>query len=191
MKKRKSWIKLWKILEKESKKEKRKNMKNKKAISPLIATVLLIAFAVALGAIVMNWGRTYTQEQIDTAAKRSDEEIECGLDVELAIKEVAGEPQLFYTNSTSNLTFMLENKGRKTINSIRVVIIGQDGEDINITDLTDSKIITGGIIKRDVTYTDASIDQVVFIPYLNTTGSTKPTLCTRNKLEKDDIPSRT
>lgn len=30
---------------------------NKKAISPLIATLLLVAFAVALGAVVMNWSQ--------------------------------------------------------------------------------------------------------------------------------------
>lgn len=166
-------------------------MTNKKAVSPLIATVLLIAFAVALGAIIMNWGRTYTEDQIDSSTKRSNEELECGLDVVLAIKEVAGEPQLFYTNSTGNLTFMLENKGRKTVDSIRVIIIGQNGQDVNITDVTGSKIISGGIIKKDVTYTNASIDQVTFIPKLNTTGSSEPTLCTRNKLEKDNIPNRT
>ena len=30
---------------------------NKRGVSPLIATVLLISFAVALGAVVLNWGR--------------------------------------------------------------------------------------------------------------------------------------
>jgi len=30
-------------------------MRGKKALSPLIATVLLVAFAVALGAVVMSW----------------------------------------------------------------------------------------------------------------------------------------
>ena len=34
-----------------------KIIKNKKGVSPLIATILLIAFAVALGAVVMSWGR--------------------------------------------------------------------------------------------------------------------------------------
>jgi flagellin-like protein len=29
---------------------------NKRGLSPLIATVVLIAFAVALGAVIMNWG---------------------------------------------------------------------------------------------------------------------------------------
>ena len=30
---------------------------NKKGVSPLIATILLIAFAIALGTVIMNWGR--------------------------------------------------------------------------------------------------------------------------------------
>ena len=29
--------------------------KNKKAISPLVATILLVAFAVSIGALIMNW----------------------------------------------------------------------------------------------------------------------------------------
>jgi flagellin-like protein len=33
-------------------------MRSRKAVSPLIATVLLIAFAVALGAVVMNWSHS-------------------------------------------------------------------------------------------------------------------------------------
>lgn len=33
-------------------------MRTKKGVSPLIATVLLIAFAVALGAVVMNWSHS-------------------------------------------------------------------------------------------------------------------------------------
>ena len=31
--------------------------KSKKAISPLVATILLLAFAVALGSVVMSWGK--------------------------------------------------------------------------------------------------------------------------------------
>ena len=38
------------------------NLSSKKAISPLIATVLLIAFAVALGAMVMNWSSNLLSE---------------------------------------------------------------------------------------------------------------------------------
>lgn len=35
----------------------------KKGVSPIIATVLLIAFAVSLGAVVMNWGKTISEKE--------------------------------------------------------------------------------------------------------------------------------
>jgi len=36
----------------------------RKGLSPLIATVLLIAFAVALGVLVMNWGKSSAPAQV-------------------------------------------------------------------------------------------------------------------------------
>ena len=53
---------------------------NKKAVSPLIATVLLIAFAVALGAVVMNWGRSYVETTAKYAEEKSDIQILCSRD---------------------------------------------------------------------------------------------------------------
>ncbi len=38
-------------------------MINKRGISPIVATVLLIAFAVALGAMIMNWSRSLVEEE--------------------------------------------------------------------------------------------------------------------------------
>lgn len=38
---------------------------NKKAISPLIATILLIAISVALGGVVMSWGEAYIEEKAE------------------------------------------------------------------------------------------------------------------------------
>ena len=35
---------------------------NKRGISPLLATVLLIAFAIALGALVLNYGENFVME---------------------------------------------------------------------------------------------------------------------------------
>jgi len=54
---------------------------NKKAVSPLIATVLLIAFAVALGAVVMNWGRSYVETTAEYAERGSDIQILCSRDI--------------------------------------------------------------------------------------------------------------
>ncbi len=162
----------------------------KRAVSPLISTVLLITFAVALGAFIMNWGKIFTRDQIDDAELRSDRELECSLDIGLEIYEINGEPQLFYVNSTGNITFMLKNSGTTAINSIRVVVIGQNNLDINVTDIVNSNIDAGGVLKRSVIYTNNDIDQIEFIPYLNTTGAPSPSLCTGSTLIKDDIPSK-
>ena len=37
------------------------------ALSPLTATVLLIVFAVALGAVVLTWGESFVTEDIEIA----------------------------------------------------------------------------------------------------------------------------
>lgn len=37
----------------------------KQAVSPLIATVLLVAFSIALGAVVMSWGEEYVSEKAE------------------------------------------------------------------------------------------------------------------------------
>ena len=42
---------------------------SKKAVSPLIATIILIAFAVALGAVVMNIGKGYVEDIPEPAGK--------------------------------------------------------------------------------------------------------------------------
>lgn len=46
---------------------KRNFLFNKKGVSPLIATVLLIAFAVSIGAVIMNWGKSALEEEEEVA----------------------------------------------------------------------------------------------------------------------------
>jgi len=50
-------------------------MKNKQGVSPLIATVLIIGFTIALAAVVMIWGETFLNE-IDTLEDRTTTTIE-------------------------------------------------------------------------------------------------------------------
>lgn len=51
--------------------------KGSKGISPLIATVLLIAFTIAMAAIIGNWLPTFTSSHTDTITDKSDEELRC------------------------------------------------------------------------------------------------------------------
>jgi len=71
-------------------------LSGRRGISPLIATVLLIAFAVALGAVVMNFGRTLVGGELPTGAAYG----ECA-GVKVAIKDING-PQIKLEGSGSN-----------------------------------------------------------------------------------------
>jgi len=46
----------------------KKSLKGKKALSPLVATLLLLAFALVIGTATMNWGKSYV-EKIEEAPK--------------------------------------------------------------------------------------------------------------------------
>ena len=50
---------------------------NKKGISPLIATVLIIGFTVALAAIVITWGVRFTETTQENVARETDVGLTC------------------------------------------------------------------------------------------------------------------
>ena len=165
----------------------------KKAISPLIATVLLIAFVIALGAVIMNWSKTYTEEEMGSSRTEYYAVKECERYVGLEIKEIDGKPKLCYnlTGTTLNIDFMLENTGTKTIEGVRVVAIGAD-DSVNSTGsnflIENTSIKLGGILKNVTTFTVSStfgsLAQVEFISFLNTTGAVEKTLCSKKSLVK-------
>lgn len=52
-------------------------MINKKGISPLIATVLIIGFTVALAAVIMVWGSDFIKGTTDDVAKTTEMQLAC------------------------------------------------------------------------------------------------------------------
>lgn len=82
---------------------------NKKAFSPLIATVLLIAFAVAVGAVLLAYSGTLG---------------ECG-SVELTIPFDRDSPDICYDASKQSLRFSLENTGRDDIAYLKMTFYGK------------------------------------------------------------------
>jgi flagellin-like protein len=63
-------------------------MMNKRGISPLIATVLLIGFAVALAAVVMTWGLDFITDTADTTKKQTEHTLICASDLSFSISNV-------------------------------------------------------------------------------------------------------
>ncbi|MDT7891067.1 MAG: archaellin/type IV pilin N-terminal domain-containing protein [Candidatus Nanopusillus sp.] len=64
-----------------------------KAVSPLIATIILIALTVALGAIIVGWARSYVGSQVTNL----------GAQVQIL--------QVIYNNSNGNIAILAQNIG--------------------------------------------------------------------------------
>ncbi len=94
----------------------------KKGVSPLIATVLLIAFAVALGAVVMNWGKAQLEEQFSASAVCRD--------VEIRWFDVAGSPDVCFDGSEVKMT--VQNGPKMELSGLKIIIDGT--QDLRIAD---------------------------------------------------------
>lgn len=56
-------------------------IRQKRGITPLIATVLLIGFTVALAAVIMTWGFDFITGQIDIVDRKAEISLKCASDL--------------------------------------------------------------------------------------------------------------
>jgi len=164
---------------------------NKKAVSPLIATVLLIAFAVALGAIVMNWGESFVRETQETASEASEGRLECTMMVDFEVINAAYE-EIDDTNAT--LKVLIRNAGDREIEEFvaqvftnttkgsRGVYNESELESLDVQEITfdltediyDIREYDEGLIEEDI----SNITEVRIIPRIDTGAPTGPVACT-------------
>jgi flagellin-like protein len=150
-------------------------LKNKRGLSPLIATILLIAFAVAIGAVVMNIGRT-------TLIPDPDAKI-------FSILEVQGKQQICYFDkgTESLLEITLKNGADTEIVNLQLSIIGK--KDINnLNNLLTQPIQKSEVKRVAVKYDGAAVGQltkVIITPRVIEKGT--PAL--KSSLEVENIPT--
>ena len=159
----------------------------KKGVSPLIATVLLIAFAVALGAVVMNWGRAYVQDTQESVRQKGEVDVKCSSDVRLKIGKIANTIQLCYGGGGTSgyVNVLVINDGITDIDSLRFAVVGTLGV------YTNNSVYSTGLAQSEPKRINLSYDystygairQVRITPVLNIGGALKP--CSGNALEKD------
>ncbi len=66
-------------------------MRTKKGISPLIATVLILGFTVALAAVIMVWGQRFTTGMQKQTEDTATTQMKCATEVDFRVKEVCAE----------------------------------------------------------------------------------------------------
>ena len=89
---------------------------DKKGISPLIATVLLIGFTIVLAAVVIRWGGDFITDTTDTTACESDLAQACATQVQFSIGNVTLSAQTYIDAIT------LTNDADYAIDSFTVVV---------------------------------------------------------------------
>ena len=152
---------------------------SKKGVSPLIATILLIAFAVALGSVIMNWGLNLDLGKPDD---------KCG-NVAVKIRNI-GNFEACYGDFGQNgyINFILDNVGAVDISGLTILIVGEKNTKLSELQKTIKK---GALLDekgKEVSYNFevyGSIKQVQFIPKVVVNRET--VVCAKNLEEADKI----
>ena len=152
---------------------------NKKGVSPLISTVILIIMAMGIGVLVMNWGRA----QIEANAK-------CTLDTEWSIVELNNVPQICFSGTeTGFVKFLVENGPNTNIEAIQLTAIGSKSPYNTL--LLDSGIEKGFTLQKVVPYdfnTFGDIKKIKLIPRIVIFANDPPLLCPEQSLTIENIP---
>jgi hypothetical protein len=112
---------------------------NKRGMAPLVATLLLIAFAVAIGVVIMTFGKA----QVELEA-------ECSINIGLKFAKIAGQEQFCYDQTKKELFLTVENGVNIPVEELVVNIIGSNKAVTH--ELKDAKISKAGTYLKRIPY---------------------------------------
>jgi len=95
---------------------------SKKGISPLIATVLVIGFTVALAAVILTWGTGFTKKISKSTEETTETQLACAQDVNFDVTAAC------YDMANDGVQFIVENNGNRDLTnfSVRLKISATD-----------------------------------------------------------------
>jgi len=169
-------------------------LSGKKAISPIIAAVLLVVIVVVLGAAVMSLFKNYVTEG-EKQVTQGKESIKCGRDVSLELVVVNNDYQICNTTSEesdmASLNFYVENVGTMDILDAQVRIVGAKGVFNNDSVFNDT-LAVGATAIVNVTYDPEAIGafrQVKIVPRINLPGITEHAFCSDSGITISSVPN--
>lgn len=120
----------------------------------MVATILLISFAVALGVGIMTLGRAQVEQ-----------EAQCAIDVNLRLISINGTSQICYDDAERVIYFTIENGDNIKVEGLIVNVIGSEkAETFELNDAVMEKIGSYvGVIPYDHS-TMGEIRQIKFTP---------------------------
>lgn len=149
-------------------------MLRKKGMSPLLTTILLIAFAVALGTMIMNWS--------SGVASASDFKCE---DVLLEVQKAFNKEILCYLRGEETIRVSIKNRGNSPIDFLIYRRIGTDLRSKDIK-MPESFLSPGKIYEADIPFPQTEKIHIEFIPGIMKEG--KEELCSDQAIVRQSIP---
>ena len=151
----------------------------KKGVSPLVATVLLIAFAVALGAVVLNIVEPIFKNKV----RCSQVQVELG-------KDLQGAPEVCFDSGF--IKFKLYNNAESgAIDNLLVIITTADEQLIDADQLLKQPIEPGKPEFVSVPISEANISGIKtidIIPKIKAGEGTEVKICSGQKIVQFNIP---
>ena len=167
----------------------------KKAVSPLIAVVLLIVIVVSIGAAVMAIVRNYVTEG-EKQVNVGEGAMKCGRDTSIAFVLVNNNYQV--CNGThpddgdlANLNIMIENTGTTNILDVQVRAVGTKGL-VQNDSVLDTTLNTGGVAIINMTYDPEVLGefrQVKVVPRISLPGITEHAFCSDSGITITAVPN--
>jgi flagellin-like protein len=154
---------------------------NKRAVSPLVATVLLIAFSVALGAVVMSWGESYIEQKAPFVQGGTEVGGACGSS-SLSIIKVKDVPQVCARGD--ELDIFVRN-GDVQIQGIKALIVGSDGVAV-VENILETPLKPDDAVKTTVAHQPVgTVQQLTLTPVVESGGTQE--FCRQSETKVEDI----
>ncbi|MEM4245399.1 MAG: archaellin/type IV pilin N-terminal domain-containing protein [Candidatus Nanoarchaeia archaeon] len=128
----------------------------KRGISPLIATVLLIGFVIALLLLIMLWGKNYIEELAAKRGALAQKQQECQL-VGITVKSLS------FQDTTA--TLVIENTKDKQIDKFIFRSMKENGDSIEVME-SFNKLGGLEVNQYEVPFTKSGAEKVDVIPSL-------------------------
>lgn len=110
----------------------------KKAVSPLVATLLLVVFSILIGVVIMTVGRGYVQEDETLSEEGFYLKTEYNIDPSLERVDITKEPAIQYTTEADKLNLVMDYN-MQTAAGVKIEVIGDKGSQIiELTDISAS-----------------------------------------------------
>jgi len=157
---------------------------SRKGLTPLVATILLVAFSVGLGALVMSWGEEYIEEKAEFA--QGTAEVKSGCDAaSIDIINIGGTPQACV--GQGGIQLWIDNGPDMELYNIQARIAGSQGV-ATVEDILEEPLLRANAAKTVVPF-GANVGDVLQVKLTPKIWTGKDiAICSQSSLNVERLP---